>query len=89
MWVQLPDWPDKDTEGDYKSRIWDTSSIGGTITVNATTPTDNQNGFIGGFVGLNNGSVDRSFTTVTAMVPATNAAQYPLAGLPPRARILK
>ena len=71
---------EKDDDGDYKSRIWDTASLGGSVTVNSSTPADNQNGYVGGFVGLNNGSIDRSFTTVQTLVPATNATPYPSTG---------
>ena len=63
---------DKDDSGEYKARIWDTSAINASITVNASNPDDNAGGYIGGFVGLNNGSVDRSFVTLGTLVPETN-----------------
>ncbi|HCO68278.1 MAG TPA: hypothetical protein DIT04_11060 [Dysgonomonas sp.] len=54
---------DKDDEGTYKSRIWDTYALGGSITVNAGNTANNTNANVGGFVGLNNGYITRSYTT--------------------------
>lgn len=65
---------DKDDDGEYKARIWDTSAVDASVTVNASNPDNNTGGYIGGFIGLNNGSVDRSFVTLTTLVPATNAS---------------
>lgn len=38
--------------------------MGGTISVNAGNPADNNNGYIGGLIGLNEGYVTRSYTTI-------------------------
>ena len=65
---------DKDDDGEYKSRIWDTSATDASITVNSATPSNNTGGYISGFVGWNNGSVDRSFVTLTTLVPETAAS---------------
>ena len=65
---------DQDDSGDYKARIWDTSAIGASIIVTDPTPGNpDDNGYVGGFVGLNNGSIDRSFVNLTELVPAASA----------------
>ncbi len=55
---------EKDQDGTYKSGIWDTYSLGGSITVNAANLLNNTNANIGGFCGLNNGFISRSYTTI-------------------------
>ena len=59
---------DKNEEGTYKSRIWDTYVQGGSISVNAGNSADNVNAYVGGFCGLNNGLIMRSFTTTNQIV---------------------
>ncbi len=63
---------EKNDYGNSMSRIWDTGVIGGTITVNNGAPAQNQNGYIGGFVGLNQGYIGRSFTTTTDITAQAN-----------------
>ena len=53
-----------DEKGSYKSRIWDTYSLGGSISANSGSEANNVDGYVGGFVGLNNGYINRSFTTI-------------------------
>lgn len=55
---------DRNEEGTYKSGIWDTYSLGGTISVNAGNPAANDGAYVGGFCGLNNGFITRSYTTI-------------------------
>ena len=52
----------KGEDGDFKSRIWDTYAIGGSITANAPLN-------ISGFCGLNQGYITRSLTTTETMNP--------------------
>jgi len=56
---------ERDQDGTYKSGIWDTYSLGGNITVNDGNIDNNANAYVGGFCGLNNGYISRSFTTIT------------------------
>ncbi len=46
-----------DPEGDYYSFIWDTYTVGGSISVNAGAPSLNAGAYVGGFVGLNHGRI--------------------------------
>ncbi|MCC8088996.1 MAG: hypothetical protein LIO79_07010 [Rikenellaceae bacterium] len=55
---------DRDDEGTYKSGIWDTYSLDGTIAVNVGSEADNDGAYVGGFCGLNNGFITRSYTTI-------------------------
>lgn len=50
--------------GSYMARIWDTYSLGGVISVNTGSPAANEGGYVGGFAGLNNGSIFYSYTTI-------------------------
>jgi len=58
---------EKDGEGTYKSSIRDTYSLGGSINVNTGNPDNNTNAYVGGFCGLNNGSILRSYTTINTI----------------------
>ena len=63
---------DRTDDGTYKSSIRDSYALGGTITVNQSATDYNAGGYVGGFVGLNNGSVSNSYTTtfnITAQAP--------------------
>lgn len=55
---------ENDEDGSYKSGIWDTYSIGGSISANAGSEANNADGYVGGFVGLNNGYINRSYATI-------------------------
>lgn len=54
----------KSAKGNFKSSIWDTYSLDGSITVNQGNPKLNEVSFVGGFVGLNAGHITRSYTTI-------------------------
>lgn len=64
---------EKTEAGDSKSRVWDTASIGGSVTVNSGNPANNENAYIGGFIGLNQGYVLRSFTSTASITAQANA----------------
>lgn len=71
---------DRDENGTYKSQIWDSYVLGGAITVNQGAEANNTNAYVGGFVGLNNGYITRTYTTI----PAANiTAQMPDPASPP------
>ncbi|MCD8260577.1 MAG: hypothetical protein LUD15_03040 [Bacteroides sp.] len=57
---------DMDGTNAFKELIWDTYNLGGTLSVNAGNPAANQNRRIGGFCGLNEFFIGRSYTTITA-----------------------
>ncbi|MCD8184924.1 MAG: hypothetical protein LUD68_00230 [Rikenellaceae bacterium] len=57
----------KDDEGDAWSRIWDSAVVGGSIRVNDGNPDANENAYVGGFVGLNEGYITRSYTTIDSI----------------------
>lgn len=72
---------EKDDNGNSMSRIWDSAVIGGTLSVNSGNPANNQNAYIGGFVGLNQGYIGRSFTTtgnITAQANSTDGQGNPI-----------
>jgi len=54
----------KNKDGDAWSRLWDSAVVGGSISVNAGNPDANENAYVGGFVGLNEGYIARCYTTV-------------------------
>ncbi len=57
---------DLDGSNSFKGLIWDTYNLGGTLSVNAGNESANQDGRIGGFCGLNEFFIGRSYTTITA-----------------------
>lgn len=72
---------EKSDQGESKSRIWDTAVNGGTITVNSGNPALNANAYVGGFVGLNQGYIGRSYTTtnnITAQANGTGTGGTPI-----------
>ncbi len=56
---------EKDTNGDFKSRIWDSYTLGGSIVATGT---------VGGLCGLNEGYITRSYTTINDMSSGTGFA---------------
>ncbi len=66
---------EKTENGNSKSRIWDSAVIGGTLSVNAGNPAANDSAYIGGFVGLNQGYIGRSFTTTANITAQANVNQ--------------
>lgn len=58
---------EKNNEGNSKSRIWDSGVNGGSLTVNSANPANNQNANVGGFVGLNQGYITRSYTSTATI----------------------
>lgn len=71
---------DKDEQGRYFSKIWDSYSLDGTIKVNENAPANNQTALVGGLCGANNGRILHSYSTTTAT--ATNTGnQNNAAGL--------
>ncbi len=48
----------------FKGAIWDTYSLGGSLTVNAGNPAANAGAEVGGFCGLNEFFIGRSYTTI-------------------------
>ncbi len=72
---------DQDDLGSYKSMIWDSYSLGGSIAVNVGNEANNAGGYTGGFCGLNNGLITRSYTTVSDIVfqvPVTGSDGTPV-----------
>lgn len=63
---------EKTEDGNSKSRIWDSAVLGGTISVNAGNPANNENAYVGGFVGLNQGYIGRSYTTTANITAEAN-----------------
>lgn len=58
---------DKDEQGKYFAKIWDSYSLGGAIKVNGDTPSgDNLNAMVGGLCGANNGRIIHSYSTTAA-----------------------
>lgn len=55
----------RNDDGEYKSVIKDTYSLGGILTVNTADESLNAGGYVGGFCGLNNGTILRSYCTIT------------------------
>lgn len=55
---------EKTSDGNSKSRIWDSAVMGGSIVVNGGSSPDNQNAYVGGFVGLNQGYIGRAYTSM-------------------------
>ncbi len=61
---------DKDEQGKYFAKIWDSYSLGGTIKVNGDDASaDNEKALVGGLCGANSGRIIHSYSTtaVTAM----------------------
>ncbi len=50
---------------DFKGVIWDSYVLGGSITVNENNHTNNDGAYIGGFCGLNEYFITRSYATIT------------------------
>lgn len=72
---------EKTDAGDSKSSIWDSAVEGGSITVNENLPANNNNAYIGGFVGLNQGYIGRTYTsvgTITAQAESTDEDGNPI-----------
>jgi len=72
---------DKTTDGDSKSRIWDSAVVGGSILVNSGAETNNENAYVGGLVGLNESYIGRTFTSMdnlTANFPTTDEQGNPV-----------
>ena len=57
---------DRDEQGKYYAKIWDSYSVSGTITVNADKKKDNATSLVGGLCGANNGRIIHSYSTTTA-----------------------
>lgn len=75
---------DKDEQGKYFAKIWDSYSLGGKITVNGETANGNNvKALVGGLCGANNGRIIHSYstTTATAMYQASVETKNLAAGL--------
>lgn len=72
---------EKNEDGDSKSRIWDSAVVGGSIQVNVGAEANNENAYVGGFIGLNESYIGRTFTTmenITANYPTTDEEGAPV-----------
>ncbi|MCD8073010.1 MAG: hypothetical protein LUE10_07580 [Alistipes sp.] len=58
----------RNDEEDYYSFIKDCYSLGGSLTVNSGNEAANEGGYVGGFCGLNNGTILRCYTTVDQII---------------------
>ncbi len=71
---------DKDEQGKYYAKIWDSYSLGGTIKVNeGNNKNNNKTSLVGGLCGANNGRIINSYSTTpaTATVSVTTSAEGP------------
>lgn len=59
---------EKTDGGNSKSRIWDSAVVDGSVHVNENDTASNVNAYIGGFIGLNQGYIGRTFTSTTDIV---------------------
>ena len=59
---------EKTEGGSSKSRIWDSAVVDGVIHVNESDTASNVNAYIGGFVGLNQGYIGRTFTSTNDII---------------------
>jgi len=58
---------ERDENGDSKSRIWDSAVVGGSLNVNVGIEANNENAYVGGFIGLNESYIGRTFTSMEDM----------------------
>lgn len=63
---------DKDEDGNYNAKIWDSYVSGGSIKVNEDNKPFNEKVCAGGFCGLNNGKIERSYTTMPTVTAKFN-----------------
>lgn len=57
---------DKPNGNNYYGLVWDTYSLGGTLSVNSGDPASNEGAKVGGFCGLNEYYITRCYTTIEA-----------------------
>lgn len=59
---------EKTDGGSSKSRIWDSAVVDGSIHVNESDTASNKNAYIGGFIGLNQSYIGRTFTSANDII---------------------
>jgi len=79
---------EKPNGDDFYGYVWDTYSLGGSISVNAGNPAANAGSLVGGFCGVNEYYITRCFTTMEAAgITATGYETQDINGTPTQVEV--